>query len=187
VIDEHSEIAFRNEFAQAFIHWQFVESELFKIFSYLVASSQGGALTAAFHAVINFNSKVAMTDAAGQFLLPLRPLLLLEWNSLRNKLQRLAKRRNQIAHFQIVYETLGDADIQTPILQPRPTPAIDTSQRIDEKRLAQWKSSFLALAITMYDFVVKLNASGLTAKPRELPSSPYKYPRLRGGQQETPT
>ena len=83
-----SDREFRDEFAQAFIHWQAVERELFRIFGYLIAGAQGGAVSAAYNATVNFNTKLGMTDAAAQFLLPIKAGLLTEWSRIHNQIGR---------------------------------------------------------------------------------------------------
>jgi hypothetical protein len=85
--------------------WARVEDHLGTLFTYFVAGTAihgAGALaaTAAFHAVINFNSKLAMTHCAAQWAI-FGPFLK-PWQTLQNKLRRKAKLRNDIVHFSLI-------------------------------------------------------------------------------------
>jgi hypothetical protein len=82
----------------AITQWQTVENALTQVFVLLLESPSAGAASAAFASVLNFNSKLAMVDAAA-FVVIGKTALFSEWETLRNALSRKAKKRNELAHF----------------------------------------------------------------------------------------
>jgi hypothetical protein len=90
--------------------WARVEGGLGVIFITMVAGDamaidnilRNLAARAAFHAIINFNSKLAVTNAAARWFLVNQPSYLARWTSLQNRTKRQAKRRNDIVHFALV-------------------------------------------------------------------------------------
>ena len=54
---------------------------------------------AAFHATVNFNIKLAMTDAAARWQMRLDQK---RWNTFFNRINRTVKKRNQLAHFSVI-------------------------------------------------------------------------------------
>lgn len=121
------------------------------------------AARAAFHAIINFNSKLAATDAAARWFLVNQPANLERWNALQNRTKRQAKRRNDIVHFALIrggpipfglfedylapsmYGTYHLAGAQPPRL------------RADDIRARA--KSFRALADELFAFAVTIGAS----------------------------
>lgn len=85
---------------EAISQWAWVEYHLFHVYVRLVRPELFKAASAAFLAVINFNSKLAMVDAAASFALT-KDEDIAEWTTLKNKLGRLAKRRNKMAHMPV--------------------------------------------------------------------------------------
>ena len=90
--------------------WAKVEGCLGLIFIGMVA---GNAMTisnvlrhtaarAAFHAIVNFNSKLAATNAAARWFLATQPSWPERWNALYNRTKRQAKRRNDIVHYSLI-------------------------------------------------------------------------------------
>jgi hypothetical protein len=77
---------------------------LFRVFVHFSRSPTYIA-SAIFHSVINFNIKLAMTDAAAQIALRHESALLAEWNNLQNQMGKRAKRRNELVHFMLMYDT----------------------------------------------------------------------------------
>jgi hypothetical protein len=100
----------------AITQWQQVEHALTQLFVLLI-NAKGGAASAAFASVLNFNSKLGMVDSAAYVVLHQTPLFA-EWGALNNALGRKAKKRNEIAHF-MLYQTGGvfpagvEPDIET--------------------------------------------------------------------------
>lgn len=85
--------------------WTRVEMSLYLIFMELIRppKRRQAAFSAAFHSIINFNSKLQMVDAAAAFSLEYRKDQK-EWNAIVNSLGRLAKRRNALAHLTLWYD-----------------------------------------------------------------------------------
>jgi hypothetical protein len=88
---------------EAITSWIAVEDQLANLFAYFVAGD-GMSLSAkaAFHAVLNFNSRLAMTDAAARWRSGIDHE---RWRTLFNRLNRKSKQRNELAHFTIIRYT----------------------------------------------------------------------------------
>lgn len=88
---------------EATTSWIAVEDQLANLFAHFVA---GDAMSypakAAFHATINFNTKLAMTDAAAQWRMDLDKA---RWQTFFNRLNRASKKRNALAHFAVIRST----------------------------------------------------------------------------------
>jgi hypothetical protein len=87
--------------------WARVEDEVAALFTFFVAGNASGlaglssmAATAAFHAVINFNSRLAMTDRAADWSIFGRNRQ--RWQTISNRLGRQSKKRNNIVHFSLI-------------------------------------------------------------------------------------
>jgi hypothetical protein len=81
--------------------WAAVEDRLSVLFAYFVTgNAQSEAASAAFHAVINFNSKLAMAHRAAEYRIYGDHLA--RWQTLHNRLNRQAKNRNDIVHFSLL-------------------------------------------------------------------------------------
>lgn len=85
---------------EAISQWAWVEYHLFHVYVRLVRPELFKATSASFHAVINFKSKLAMVDAAASFALT-KEEDIAEWTTLNNKLGRLVKLRNAMAHMPV--------------------------------------------------------------------------------------
>ena len=99
---------------RAITQWQGVEEGVSLLFSSLVVreSDQSAVANAAFHSILNFESKLGMIHSAinmhffgwplthGQE--PCEPLE--EWRPLHNRAIRRAKRRNELAHFALTLD-----------------------------------------------------------------------------------
>jgi hypothetical protein len=99
---------------KAITQWQEVEGKLAMIFSASMSGNQrtekmhNAYANAAFHTVLNFETKLGMTNSAiemAHFSLGYTDLKMLEaWHPLFNRASRRAKRRNELAHFQMHYD-----------------------------------------------------------------------------------
>src|SRR5438270_620164 len=99
--------AFMETLANAITQWQHVEMELFQIFAALVKSEDGKnypAVSAAFHSVVNFNTRLAMTHAAACSVLTGGELFAI-WLALHKRMSKRVKKRNALVHFML----MGDA------------------------------------------------------------------------------
>ena len=108
-LDEEEKL-FYGALGKAITQWQRVEEGLALIFSMAVSNNRemGVSANAAFHAVLNFNSKLAMTASALEMIafhsvFDRQPgtenPMLAEWSPLNNRARRRADRRNDLAHF----------------------------------------------------------------------------------------
>jgi hypothetical protein len=77
-----------------------VEQNLCGLFEAFLGNRRDNVVGSAFYAVVNFNSKLEMVDAAAQLKLHGRRLK--TWDALYEKIRKKSKKRNEIAHFSIV-------------------------------------------------------------------------------------
>ncbi len=98
-MDTHSELTnFYTKLGFALNWWQMVESALSIIFLRLTeANPEAGS--AAFFAAVNFNAKLAMTDAAAHVALGGKKLE--AWAELQKSAAKLVEKRNDLVHFQL--------------------------------------------------------------------------------------
>src|SRR5207253_11449373 len=96
------ERVFFEALGRAFGQWQHVEMQLFRVYARLIRPDNAEVAAAAFHSVINFNTRLGMTNSAAHVALADSPALSV-WNPLYNRAGRQAKRRNELAHFTVVY------------------------------------------------------------------------------------
>jgi hypothetical protein len=91
---------FLSTLASAILGWQYVEAELFFMFAALVRGNFP-AMSAAFHAVVNFNTRLEMVDQAAAVTLASSPLLR-HWHAISARLNKRAKHRNKLVHFTLM-------------------------------------------------------------------------------------
>lgn len=106
---EEEEREFYAALGKAITQWQAIEEWLAMIFASAVGKQSADVTAnAALHAVINFNTKLAMTSTAIEMLAFLstfeRPPgtespMLMEWTTLRTRCEKRSGRRNELAHF----------------------------------------------------------------------------------------
>lgn len=94
----------------ALSNWQHVEAQVARVCLALITTDKKHrAASAAFHSVLSFRTKLDMTTAAA--MMALDEPNLAEWRTLANRLDRKAKKRNELAHFSLVQDV--DLDGQT--------------------------------------------------------------------------
>jgi hypothetical protein len=112
------ERAFFEAVGRAFGLWQHVEMQLFRVYARLIRPENAEVASAAFYSVVNFNTRLGMTNAAAHVALA-RSAALSVWNPLHNRAGRQAKRRNELAHFAVVYGVNPSTPVAFgPFLQP---------------------------------------------------------------------
>jgi hypothetical protein len=75
------------------IGWQYVEAELFLILGSLIRGKDHHVVSAAYHAVVNFEAiQVAFPGTT----------LFSEWERLRNKIKSCSRNRNKLAHYMLL-------------------------------------------------------------------------------------
>jgi hypothetical protein len=135
---------------RAFGQWQHVEMQLFRVYGRLVRPDHAEVASAAFHSVINFNTRLGMTNAAAHVALAGSPALSI-WNPLYNRAGRQAKRRNELAHFAVVYGVNPPTPSEFgPFLQPSIFNVTEREtakeKRIDANKIRDAGNSFTRLA-----------------------------------------
>jgi hypothetical protein len=84
---------------EAITSWIGVEDQLANLFAYFVAGDgKSFPAKASFHQVLNFNTRLATTNAAAAYA----EIDHARWKTLYNRLKRKAKLRNELAHFTIL-------------------------------------------------------------------------------------
>ena len=91
---------------QSITSWALVEDALYKIFHVCIGSPSIVSSAAAFLAVENFRSKLAMTDAVVRTHL-MKNQLVSVWKRRTQDVIKLSQRRNFIAHGQVVILRIG--------------------------------------------------------------------------------
>ena len=109
----------------------------------------------AFHAEINLNSRLAMTDGAAKQALKESDLLP-KWVNIRNRVGRHSRRRNSLVHFDAaVHRDSYEWFLIPNYLDPRQD---DTwlDQKIDVHRINTYRNGFFKLAQDMRGFAAPL-------------------------------
>jgi len=144
---------------EAITNWQIVETTLASVFVASIYDAEAAVARAAFYAVIAFNSKLAMTNAAVITAKPEKDLLAKWTDNLHGRLSEEAKRRNHLAHYPMAEEMrLGHPRtrfILSPMLgKPGHTkpPPLYTEKQVRDKR-----DDFLRLARDVHRFAKTLH------------------------------
>jgi hypothetical protein len=149
-LPEHERVFFET-LGRAFGLWQYVEMQLFRVYTRLLRPDNAEVASAAFHSVINFNTRLGMTNAAAHVALAAGSPALSVWNALYNRAGRQAKRRNELAHFTVVYGVNPPTPSEFgPFLQPSVFDVTEREtarqQRIDSSKIRDAGNSFTRLA-----------------------------------------
>ncbi|MGD0234613.1 MAG: hypothetical protein ABSC55_08745 [Syntrophorhabdales bacterium] len=165
---------FLKAFAEAFLAWQGVESNLFLIYNFLVGPDPNPALLSAkYNSVWPLNSHRKMVDDAAADVLKNNKCSLKEWEGLSRKISDGADRRNKLAHFELAYHT--DADGKTKALL-RPSifkSKIKTNKKYEEyeeydiKQIREWEMSFHSIADGLSRFLNDLPAARRLARAQD--------------------
>ncbi len=144
------ERAFFEAVGRAFGVWQHVEMQLFRVYARLIRPENAEVASAAFYSVVNFNTRLGMTNAAAHVALAGNAALSV-WSALHNRAGRQAKRRNELAHFAVVYGVNPPTSAEFgPFLQPSIFDVTEREtarqKRIDATRIKDAGNSFTRLA-----------------------------------------
>ncbi len=144
------ERVFFEALGRAFGQWQHVEMQLFRVYARLIRPANAEVASAAFHSVINFNTRLGMTNAAAHLAVA-GSAMLSTWNPLYNRAGRQAKRRNELAHFAVVYGVNPPTASEFgPFLQPSVFNVTERQtakeKRIDVNKIRDAGNSFTRLA-----------------------------------------
>lgn len=100
----------------AITQWAHLESSLAETFFISLKSRRRGAVLAAFFAVENFRSKLAMVDAAVKASVRTKKEFA-AWKAISRRITKVATKRNHLAHYQILIE-LGNAAGSRVLVRP---------------------------------------------------------------------
>jgi len=97
---------FCEELGRAIANWQQVKGQVSTIFSRIMGRTPESyrAANIALNTTLSFTTKLAMTHAAVTSLLGQSADALAEWDPLKNRASRRNERRNELAHFGIVFD-----------------------------------------------------------------------------------
>jgi hypothetical protein len=100
---------FYEDLGRAVAYWQQVEGQVSSIFSRIMGRTPESytAANIALNTVLSFDTKLAMTHAAVTSLLGKSEDALADWNPLKNRATRRNDRRNELAHFGVVFNPSG--------------------------------------------------------------------------------
>jgi hypothetical protein len=159
-VNEQHAKEFFETYGRAMLQWQFVEANLFLIFNSLIRGRDHHIVSAAYHAVINFNSKLEMITEAIQVAFPETPLFT-EWERLRKKISKQARNRNVLAHYALLGHLPTGAKDSVTLRLARSI--FDVRHKghaeYDLKQIAAWGDSFTAAAGELDAFSKKLAAA----------------------------
>jgi len=145
--------------------WQIVEYELYEIYRACTRANRPGAEAAAFYSVPAFRAKLNMASAAVEFACLGHEALWKEWTTLRNRTDKKADRRNEIAHGAVwtkfheprrdrkIYIGPNMMDIRQDI---RRKPGQD-AEPLTLKRLRGYEKDFRDLADSLRNFAQRIH------------------------------
>lgn len=143
---QFAEDEFTSLFANTFLSWQRVESQLFLIFNTLLPTKNVNLTSAVFHAVMSLDARLGMIDAlAHQQLQTSYPELLEEWRGLRVGTKKHAKKRNRLAHFSLHHHSGPDTTKSGYRLRPSIFDVRPTDSDFGAEDLRRFQASFLRL------------------------------------------
>jgi hypothetical protein len=152
---------FFEQLGRAVGNWQLVEMQLFRVYARLLKCENVEVASAAFHSVIGLRIRLTMTHAAARVALTGNDLS--RWITLRNRIGRQSDKRNDLAHFIVIYginrPTLPE---HGPFLQPslfditrKPDPK---NKPIDACRIRAMGAAFRRLSEDITSFANSLGA-----------------------------
>lgn len=92
---------FYTALGQAISQWQHVEDQIYQIYAACLASENDPATAAAYHTVVNFQTRLQMTDAALRHTFR-KGKIAAEWPKKRDMVRKKSRIRNNLAHFEVV-------------------------------------------------------------------------------------
>lgn len=176
IVDAFPPDVFKHNFADAIFQWQYVEQFLLEIYLTILRPQNISGAAASFHAVQQFRTKLNVVEAVASFAL--NDADLNKWAKIRIKAEKLSKKRNNLAHFEICY--IGP----TPYLVPNLTntkPSKESEDGYDTKQIIEIRRAFSRFSRRLNDFCDSLPISRIPS-PHRLPS---RATRLRQTQNRT--
>lgn len=111
---------FYSALGMAIAQWAAVEHSLYELYTKLIQTKNLISLSASYHVVIGFGTKLRMVDYAYKSQYPsyLYPDLYKEWKSLYTRIKKNSRKRNDIAHYMAIFECNEDLNINRLYLRP---------------------------------------------------------------------
>lgn len=143
---------FLHALSAAILTWQKVEQNVFLIFNLLLGPHQNpNVLSAAYHSVVNLNSRLGMINAAAAVALAESPLLK-DWEKLRKRIGQNAARRNILVHFTL-HEHIDANGRKTLRMLPSIFDARDRGETdYDINQIVSWRRAFIELSNSLENF-----------------------------------
>ncbi|WP_026621553.1 hypothetical protein M728_005225 (plasmid) [Ensifer sp. WSM1721] len=162
-------------FGRALSIWAYVEwlhCELFRIIA--VGHAGNSPLAKAYWAIVSFDGKHKMVNAALTEALSKHPTYLNRWKSLNNRLHELSKARNRLAHAQMVgYPNEKGEEAVAMVTAVYSTP-IGEENRMSLVRVTEIERSFDKLGTDLLAFQETFVVEQLTRAGEPMPR--FKYP-----------
>ena len=158
------EPAFYSALGQALAQWASVEHSLFELYCVAVQShkSNYAALSASYHVVSGFRTRLEMVDYALKFFLK-KDSDISKWKSLKDRARKKSRKRNHLAHFMVINHVFNDEKEESYYLSPSIVDgkaAIDCGDdekyQYDTKKLEQLQPVFGKLAMDIKTFIRSL-------------------------------
>jgi hypothetical protein len=110
---------FTSALGLAISRWALVEMQLCRLFIEFVDAKRPEAANAAFNSIRGFRVQLEMTHVAAKlfFDAPAVEERLKEWREFRNRLIKASEKRNDLAHYMMIFEA-RDHGVRVPFLLP---------------------------------------------------------------------
>jgi hypothetical protein len=158
VSEQHAK-EFFEAYGRAMLEWQYVEVNLFLIFSVLMRGRDHHIVSAAYHAIMPLHSKLGMITEAMRVAFPETPLFR-DWRALRKGIKEQSEKRNKLAHYCLLGHIPEEAEgLVTLRLAPSVFDARHKSPaEYDIEQIAAWGNSFRVLTDELDAFSKQLVA-----------------------------
>jgi hypothetical protein len=162
-------------FGRALSTWAYVEwlhCELFRIIA--GGHAANSPLAKAYWAIVSFDGKHRMVNAALTEALSKHPTYLNRWKGLNNRLHALSKARNRLAHAQMVGYPDKKGDEAVAMVTAVYSTPIDEGNRMSLTRVTEIERSFDKLGTDLLAFQETFVVEQLTKAGEPMPR--FKYP-----------
>lgn len=162
-------------FGQALSSWAYVEWLHCELFRIVAGGHAGNApLAKAYWAIVSFDGKHRMVNAALTEALSKHPTYLNRWKGLNNRLHALSKARNRLAHAQMVRYTDEKGGDAVAMVTAVYSTQIDEGNRMSLTRVTEIERSFDKLATDLLAFQETFVVDQLMRAGEPMPR--FKYP-----------
>lgn len=162
-------------FGQALSTWAFVEWQHCELFRLIAGGHAGNSpLAKAYWAIVSFDGKHRMVNAALTDALSKHPVYLKRWKALNNRLHSLSKSRNRLAHAQMVRYSNKETGNEVAMVTSVYSTPIDDGKRMTLGRITEIKCSFDKLGSDLLAFQETFVVEQLMKIGEPMPR--FKYP-----------